>query len=78
MPDYDYDLITIGAGSGGVRGSRMAAKYGARVAVAVERHVGQAPVRGDGGRLPFGELEGRDVGRGTGVSVPRGVGLVDL
>lgn len=30
---YDYDLITIGAGSGGVRASRLAAKYGARVAV---------------------------------------------
>ncbi|GBF98807.1 glutathione chloroplastic [Raphidocelis subcapitata] len=30
---YDYDIITIGAGSGGVRGSRFAASYGARVAV---------------------------------------------
>jgi len=30
---YDYDLITIGAGSGGVRASRLAAKYGGRVAV---------------------------------------------
>jgi len=26
---YDYDIITIGAGSGGVRGSRFAASYGA-------------------------------------------------
>jgi glutathione reductase (NADPH) len=25
---YDYDLFTIGAGSGGVRGSRFAASYG--------------------------------------------------
>lgn len=33
MPRYDYDLITIGAGSGGVRASRMAGKYGAKVAV---------------------------------------------
>src|SRR4051812_37388361 len=33
MPRYDYDLITIGAGSGGVRASRLAGKYGARVAV---------------------------------------------
>jgi glutathione reductase (NADPH) len=40
MPNYDYDLITIGAGSGGVRGSRMAAKYGARVAVCEESRVG--------------------------------------
>ena len=33
MTSYDYDLITIGAGSGGVRASRMAAATGARVAV---------------------------------------------
>lgn len=33
--DYDYDLFTIGGGSGGVRGSRWAAsQYGAKVAVA--------------------------------------------
>jgi len=32
---YDYDLFTIGGGSGGVRGSRWAAsQYGAKVAVA--------------------------------------------
>ena len=40
MPTYDYDLITIGAGSGGVRGSRMAAGFGARVAVCEESRVG--------------------------------------
>ncbi len=40
MPDYDYDLITIGAGSGGVRASRVAAAYGAKVAVAEEYRVG--------------------------------------
>jgi glutathione reductase (NADPH) len=40
MPKYDYDLITIGAGSGGVRASRLAAKYGARVAVIEESRVG--------------------------------------
>jgi glutathione reductase (NADPH) len=40
MPDYDYDLFTIGAGSGGVRASRVAAAYGARVAVAEEYRVG--------------------------------------
>ncbi len=34
MARYDYDLFVIGAGSGGVRASRMSAKYGARVAVA--------------------------------------------
>lgn len=37
---FDYDLFTIGAGSGGVRASRMAAQYGARVAVAEEYRVG--------------------------------------
>jgi glutathione reductase (NADPH) len=30
---HDYDLITIGGGSGGVRASRMAAAHGARVAL---------------------------------------------
>ena len=38
--DYDYDLFTIGAGSGGVRASRVAASHGARVAVAEEFRVG--------------------------------------
>lgn len=37
---HDFDLITIGAGSGGVRASRMAAGYGARVAVVEERYLG--------------------------------------
>ncbi|TNE38261.1 MAG: glutathione-disulfide reductase [Alphaproteobacteria bacterium] len=40
MTDFDYDLFTIGAGSGGVRASRMAANFGARVAVAEEYRVG--------------------------------------
>lgn len=40
MARYDYDLFTIGAGSGGVRASRMSASYGARVAVAEERQLG--------------------------------------
>src|SRR5262245_56185732 len=34
MPRYDFDLFVLGAGSGGVRASRMSAGYGARVAVA--------------------------------------------
>ncbi|MDB5714149.1 MAG: gor, partial [Sphingomonadales bacterium] len=37
---YDYDLFVIGAGSGGVRASRVAAAHGARVAVAEEHRVG--------------------------------------
>jgi glutathione reductase (NADPH) len=40
MAKYDYDLFTIGAGSGGVRASRMSAAYGARVGVAEERYLG--------------------------------------
>jgi glutathione reductase (NADPH) len=37
---YDFDLFTIGAGSGGVRASRVAAAHGARVAMAEEYRVG--------------------------------------
>ncbi len=37
---FDYDLFVIGAGSGGVRASRIAAGFGARVAVAEEFRVG--------------------------------------
>lgn len=40
MAEYDYDLFVIGAGSGGVRASRMAASYGARVGIAEERYLG--------------------------------------
>ena len=36
MSEYDYDLITLGAGSGGVRASRLAGGFGARVAVIEE------------------------------------------
>ncbi|NOU03409.1 MAG: glutathione-disulfide reductase [Novosphingobium sp.] len=40
MTDFDYDLFVIGAGSGGVRASRIAASHGARVAVAEEFRIG--------------------------------------
>src|ERR671921_1137687 len=36
----DFDLFVIGAGSGGVRASRIAAAHGARVAIAEEHKVG--------------------------------------
>jgi glutathione reductase (NADPH) len=39
MP-HDYDLITLGAGSGGVAASRRAALHGARVAIVEGRRVG--------------------------------------
>ena len=40
MPEFDYDLFVIGAGSGGVRAARIAASHGARVAIAEEYRVG--------------------------------------
>ena len=40
----DFDLFVIGAGSGGVRASRIAAAYGARVGVAEEFKVGRSCV----------------------------------
>ncbi|MGE3872714.1 MAG: glutathione-disulfide reductase [Parvibaculaceae bacterium] len=40
MTKFDYDLFVIGAGSGGVRAARIAARHGARVAVAEEYRVG--------------------------------------
>ena len=40
MSRYDFDLFTIGAGSGGVRPSRVCATNGAKVAVAEERYFG--------------------------------------
>jgi glutathione reductase (NADPH) len=40
MAKYDYDMFTIGAGSGGVASSRRAGSYGARIAIAEESRVG--------------------------------------
>jgi glutathione reductase (NADPH) len=40
MSEFDVDLFVIGAGSGGVRAARIAAGYGAKVAVAEEYRVG--------------------------------------
>lgn len=37
---YDFDLLVIGAGSGGVRASRIAASFGAKVAVIEDRYMG--------------------------------------
>lgn len=46
--EFDYDLITLGAGSGGVRASRFSAQlYGAKVAVI---------------ELPFGFISSDDIG----------------
>src|ERR671922_2991292 len=40
MAQFDFDLVVIGAGSGGVRAARIAAELGARVAIAEEDKVG--------------------------------------
>ncbi|MGJ8513228.1 glutathione-disulfide reductase [Carnimonas bestiolae] len=40
MSDYQYDLIVIGGGSGGVRAARVAAIGGARVALAEQSRLG--------------------------------------
>src|SRR6202051_92527 len=40
MPRFDFDMITIGAGSGGVASSRRAGSYGARVAIIEESRIG--------------------------------------
>lgn len=47
MSSYDVDLFVIGGGSGGVRAARVAASYGARVAIAESsRWGGTCVVRG--------------------------------
>ena len=40
MNKFDYDLFVIGAGSGGVRASRLAANFGARVGICEEDRIG--------------------------------------
>jgi glutathione reductase (NADPH) len=40
MSEADFDLFVIGAGSGGVRAARIAAGYGAKVAIAEEHRIG--------------------------------------
>src|SRR5580658_4569224 len=40
MTAYDFDMFTIGAGSGGVASSRRAGSYGARVAICENSRVG--------------------------------------
>jgi glutathione reductase (NADPH) len=40
MARFDFDMITIGAGSGGVASSRRAGSYGARVAIVEESRIG--------------------------------------
>jgi glutathione reductase (NADPH) len=47
MTRFDFDLFVVGGGSGGVRAARIAAGYGARVAIAEEdRYGGTCVIRG--------------------------------
>ncbi|MCC7276590.1 MAG: glutathione-disulfide reductase [Alphaproteobacteria bacterium] len=47
MASRDFDLFVIGAGSGGVRAARIAARHGARVAICEEsRYGGTCVIRG--------------------------------
>nr|AFS30566.1 glutathione reductase [Dimocarpus longan] len=55
--NYDFDLFTIGAGSGGVRASRFAANFGASVAVC---------------ELPFSTISSETAGGVGGTCVLRG------
>jgi glutathione reductase (NADPH) len=69
MAQYDYDLFTIGAGSGGVRASRYAARLGARVAAAEERYLGGTCV--NAGCIPkklfsYAAHYGEDIGHAAG------------
>ena len=40
MPSYDYDLVVLGAGQGGLPAAHMAANLGARVALIEREEVG--------------------------------------
>jgi len=40
VSDFQFDLLVIGAGSGGVRAGRMAAGFGAKVAIIEDRYMG--------------------------------------
>ena len=77
---YDYDLFTIGAGSGGVRASRFAARLGARVATAEERYLGGTCV--NVGCIPkklfsYAAHYGEDIAHAAGYGWRTGSGVFD-
>ncbi|KAF5186567.1 Soluble pyridine nucleotide transhydrogenase [Thalictrum thalictroides] len=57
LTHFDFDLFTIGAGSGGVRASRFASNYGAKVAIC---------------ELPFATISSESAGGVGGTCVLRG------
>lgn len=76
IDQYDFDLIVIGAGSGGVRLARMSAAKGAKVAVVESRYLGGTCV--NVGCVPkklfvYGAHAGEDIedAYGYGWSVPQ-------
>lgn len=75
--NFDFDLIVIGAGSGGVRLARMSAQHGARVAIIESRYLGGTCV--NVGCVPkklfvYGSHVGEDIedAAGYGWNVPQG------
>ncbi len=40
MPSYEYDVVVLGAGQGGLPAAHMAANLGARVALIEQAEVG--------------------------------------
>ena len=55
---YDFDLLTIGAGSGGVAGTRRAGSYGARTGI-IGINVGIISTE----VAPFGGMKESGIGR---------------
>ena len=63
---------------GDLRERVLERRGGSRIAVPVERHVGQAAMRRDRRRLPFRALERRHIGRRSSLRVRRNVVVGDL
>jgi len=58
VPDYDFDLFTIGAGSGGVAASRRSGAFGARVATEEGAPLAPAAAAGEHAVVAFADEVG--------------------